>query len=57
MTISGDSLFDPLLGGGVALWMIASTLREVAISRDELISPQKIACGHASEANSADPMR
>ncbi len=51
VSISGRSFFDPLLGGGVAVWMIVSTLREAITSRDELISPQKIVCGHANEAD------
>ena len=55
VSISGRSFFDPLLGGCVALWMIVSTLREVIASRDELISPQKITCGHANEIDSVDP--
>jgi hypothetical protein len=31
---------------GIALWTIGSTLREVALSREELIWPEKINCGH-----------
>jgi cobalt-zinc-cadmium efflux system protein len=54
VSLSGRSFFDPLLGGCVALWMIVSTLREVIASRDELLSPQKIICGHANAADSVD---
>jgi cation diffusion facilitator family transporter len=46
VSVSGRSFFDPLIAGGVAVWLIVSTLREVIDSRDELISPQKITCGH-----------
>jgi len=34
------SVFDPLVAGPVAVWMIATTSREVVSSRDELIWPQ-----------------
>ncbi len=54
VAISGISVFDPLMACGVALWMIVSTSQEVVTSRNELISPQKIACGHAKEADSID---
>ena len=47
VSVSGSSLFDPLVAGGIAVWIIVSTLREVLISRDELISPEKLVCGHA----------
>jgi cobalt-zinc-cadmium efflux system protein len=47
---TGRSFFDPLIAGGVAIWLIVSTLREVIASREELISPEKISCGHAEDA-------
>jgi cobalt-zinc-cadmium efflux system protein len=47
VSVSGRSLFDPLVAGGIALWIIASTLREVVASRGELLSPEKLVCGHA----------
>ncbi len=40
-------VFDTLVGGAVAVWFIASTGREVASSRDELVWPEKLDCGHA----------
>jgi cobalt-zinc-cadmium efflux system protein len=43
---TGFTFFDPAIGGIVALWLIATTLAEVIRSRDELISPRKIRCGH-----------
>jgi cation diffusion facilitator family transporter len=49
VSISGRPLFDPLIAGAIALWIIASTLREVIVSREELIWPGKITCGHLSE--------
>jgi Co/Zn/Cd efflux system component len=47
VSVSGRSFFDPLVAGGIAVWIIVSTLREVLVSRDELISPEKLVCGHA----------
>jgi Co/Zn/Cd efflux system component len=46
LTLTGYSIFDPLMAGAVALWIIATTAREVFASRDELIWPEKIVCGH-----------
>jgi hypothetical protein len=47
---TGRTFFDPLIACGVAIWLIVSTLREVNASREELISPEKISCGHADDA-------
>lgn len=49
VTTSGRSLFDPLVAGGIALWIIVSTVREVIGSHEELIWPEKISCGHSDE--------
>jgi cobalt-zinc-cadmium efflux system protein len=46
VAVTGYSVFDPLVAGGVALWFITSTVREVISSHDELIWPGKIECGH-----------
>ena len=46
VSITGFSLFDPLIAGGIALWFIASTVKEVWQSHEELIWPEKISCGH-----------
>jgi hypothetical protein len=35
-----------LIAGGVAVWFMASTGREVFQSHEELIWPEKIVCGH-----------
>jgi Co/Zn/Cd efflux system component len=53
VTVSGYSLFDPLIAGGIALWLIGSTLREVIGSREELIWPEKIVCGHSNHDETA----
>jgi len=47
---TGYSFFDPLIAGGVALWLMVSTLREVIGSHNELISPEKLGCGHERDA-------
>jgi Co/Zn/Cd efflux system component len=47
LSLIGRTFFDPLIAGGVALWFIISTGREVLISHEELIWPEKIICGHA----------
>jgi cation diffusion facilitator family transporter len=39
-------IFDALVAAAIALWIIGTTLREVVASRDELISPPKLECGH-----------
>ena len=49
VTASGWSWFDPLVAGGIALWLIVSTLREVVGSHEELIWPEKISCGHSDD--------
>jgi Co/Zn/Cd efflux system component len=49
VTLTGLSLFDPLIAGGIAVWFIVSTLREVVQSHEELIWPEKIVCGHPED--------
>jgi cobalt-zinc-cadmium efflux system protein len=46
LIVTGYSFFDPLIAGGVALWIIVSTGREVFESHEDLIWPEKIVCGH-----------
>jgi cobalt-zinc-cadmium efflux system protein len=47
VTASGRSVFDPLVAGGIAVWLIVSTLREVIGSHEELMWPEKIRCAHS----------
>ena len=49
VTISGQSIFDPLVALLLALWFIISTVREVVSSHEELIWPEKVLCGHPDE--------
>jgi cobalt-zinc-cadmium efflux system protein len=47
ISVTGYSIFDPLIAGGIAAWIIVSTAREVFASSEELIWPEKIVCGHS----------
>jgi Co/Zn/Cd efflux system component len=47
--LTGYSIFDSIIAGGIAIWIIATTLWEVISSREELIWPEKIVCGHTDE--------
>jgi cobalt-zinc-cadmium efflux system protein len=42
LNLTGYFLFDPLIAGGVAVWFMVSTGREVFASHNELIWPEKI---------------
>ena len=52
LLLTGYSLFDPLIAGAVALWIILTTAREVLASQDELIWPERIVCCHSSHDDS-----
>jgi cobalt-zinc-cadmium efflux system protein len=49
LSITGYSIFDPLIAGSVAIWSIFSTGREAVASHDELIWPERIVCGHSDD--------
>jgi Co/Zn/Cd efflux system component len=49
LILTGYYFFDPLIAGGVAVWFIVSTGREVFASHEELIWPEKIVCGHSDD--------
>jgi cation diffusion facilitator family transporter len=53
VAVTGRPVFDALIAGGIALWIIGSTLREVMGSHEELIWPEKIVCGHSDHDNTA----
>jgi cation diffusion facilitator family transporter len=53
LILTGYSIFDPLIAGGVAVWIIASTAREVVGSHDELIWPEKLVCCHTDHETTA----
>ncbi|HZE60079.1 MAG TPA: cation transporter [Burkholderiales bacterium] len=46
VTLTGMPIFDPLVAALIALWIIVSTTRETIDSKDELISPERMSCGH-----------
>ena len=53
ISLSGYSIFDPLMAAGIAAWIIVSTVREVFASGEELIWPEKIVCGHSDHEEAA----
>jgi cobalt-zinc-cadmium efflux system protein len=53
VSLVGYPVFDPLIAGGVAVWIIVSTAREVRGSGEELVWPQKIVCGHSDDEQPA----
>ena len=55
VAISGMFVFDALAACGVAVWIVASTLREVATSREELLWPGKMDCGHDDVPGAREP--
>lgn len=46
LLVTGYPVFDPIIAGAIALWIIFTTGREVLESHDELIWPEKIICCH-----------
>jgi Co/Zn/Cd efflux system component len=46
VTVSGQSLFDPLIALLVALWLIATTVQEIRSAREALLWPEDAVCGH-----------
>src|SRR5215813_11193029 len=53
VSLTGYSIFDPLIAAGIATWIIVSTVREVFASSEELIWPEKIVCGHSDHEEAA----
>lgn len=52
LSLTGYYFFDPLIAGGIAIWFMVSTGREVFASHNELIWPEKIECGHSDHDQS-----
>lgn len=50
VTVSGQAIFDPLMASFIALYILWSTVREVMVSREDLIWPEKIVCGHPAKS-------
>jgi cation diffusion facilitator family transporter len=55
VTLIGYPIFDPIVAGGIAVWIIVSTTREVIASSDELVWPEKIVCGHSDQHAGGEP--
>lgn len=55
VTVSGESLFDPLIALLIAVWMISSTVREVARSSGVLLWPEEARCPHEEGAAAEHP--
>jgi len=53
VSLTGYSIFDPLIAACIAGWIILSTVREVFASSEELIWPGKIVCGHSDHEDEA----
>jgi len=53
VSLTSYPIFDPLIAAGIAVWIIASTVREVFASSEELIWPEKIVCGHSDQEEAA----
>ena len=49
--LSGQGFFDPVTAVVVAGWLIWSTLREMLVSHEALLWPEKPVCGHLVEAH------
>ena len=46
LMVTGRSVFDLLMAGAVALWIMIGTTREVFDSTDQLIWPERLVCCH-----------
>lgn len=46
IALTGRSFFDPLVALLIASWIIWSTALEIIQSREELIWPEQLVCGH-----------
>jgi Co/Zn/Cd efflux system component len=49
VTVSGQSLFDPLMALLVALWLIGTTVQEIRSTGEALLWPEDAVCRHAPE--------
>jgi cobalt-zinc-cadmium efflux system protein len=46
VALTGHAVFDPIVAGAVALWLMTTTGYEVLRSGDELLWPDRIVCCH-----------
>jgi len=52
---TGNPVFDPVVAGCIAIWLIVSTTREISVSHEELLWPGKISCGHYADCDPEVP--
>ena len=51
ITFNGRPMFDPLVGLGVGLWLVVSTVRALLTSSGgDLLWPEEMSCGQPKEA-------
>jgi cation diffusion facilitator family transporter len=53
VTVTGRDIFDPLVAGAIALWIIGTTLMEVIHSHEELMWPEKMDSGEEEDKKAA----
>ena len=44
VTVTGTAAFEPLVACVIAVWLVASTLRVVGASHEELLWPERAGC-------------
>jgi cobalt-zinc-cadmium efflux system protein len=54
VTATGYAVFDPVIAGLIALWFIASTLKEVISSHEELMWPEQIQSDRPDRAKAGE---
>ena len=53
VTVTGYDIFDPLVAGAIAIWIIGTTLMEVVHSHEELIWPERMDSGEEEDKKAA----
>ena len=53
VSLTGYSIFDPLIAAAIAVWISVSTVREDCTSSEELNWPEKNVCGHSAPEEAA----
>ena len=51
--VTGLPVFDPIVAGCIAVWIMVTTAQEVFQSRDSLMFPEKIVCCHLDHETNA----
>ena len=53
--VSGHSFFDPAIALGIAVIIVATTVRSIAPAHQELLWPPAVVCGHADDGKLTKP--